>query len=242
MDIDIPAGYPRWRWHDETEPLAIQTANLPSESYALRIDLRSIFSPFTLSTTSSASPPPPTSARPPFPRVFQYTSVADVEYPGAYSDFLAVVDVVNLDVGSLLSLACVYSTNFYDRLLITTIGPAGLLCLLACTYWVGRSRNRHSAEATSRVWLNHLRIALFIMFVVYSTVSYTVFQTFVCDKLDDGNSYLRADYSITCYTAKHNGFQVGVVVYADGLSFTGKTGSSYQRIHAPQPHCTRVTP
>ncbi|CAN0538822.1 unnamed protein product, partial [Ectocarpus sp. 12 AP-2014] len=55
--------------------------------------------------------------------VTQYSDVAGVEYPGAYQDFLSVVDVVNLDLGFILSFACVYDTNFYDRLLMATIGP-----------------------------------------------------------------------------------------------------------------------
>ncbi|CAN0038308.1 unnamed protein product, partial [Hapterophycus canaliculatus] len=68
---------------------------------------------------------------------------------------------------------------------------------------------------------HHLSVALFVMFVVYATVSYTIFETFVCDSLDDGSSYLRADYSFTCGTARHTGYQVYaglmVMVYPVGI-------------------------
>lgn len=133
-----------------------------------------------------------------------------MEYPGVYNDFLAVIDLVNLDIGFILSFTCVYQTDFYDRLLMATIGPMAMLCALACTYRVARRRNGHSEEALSLVRLQHLSVALFVIFVVYSTVSYSVFQTFACDSLDDGNSYLRADYSITCYTRKHTFYKVRV--------------------------------
>ncbi|CAM9835821.1 unnamed protein product, partial [Ectocarpus sp. 12 AP-2014] len=115
--------------------------------------------------------------------VTQYSDVAGVEYPGAYKDFLSVIDVVNLDLGFILSLACVYDTDFYDRLLLTTICPAVVLGLLGCTYLVARRRNRHSLEAMGVVKHRHLSVALFIMFVIYATVSYTIFETFVCDLL-----------------------------------------------------------
>lgn len=67
----------------------------------------------------------------------------------------------------------------------------------------------------------HLSIALFVMFMVYSTVSYTIFQTFECDQLDDGRSYLRADYSLTCSTSLHEFYRVYaglmVMVYPVGV-------------------------
>ncbi|CBJ31472.1 conserved unknown protein [Ectocarpus siliculosus] len=142
--------------------------------------------------------------------VTQYSDVAGVEYPGAYKDFLSVVDVVNLDLGFILSLACVCDTDFYDRLLLTTICPAVVLGLLGCTYL-----------AMGVVKHRHLSVALFIMFVIYATVSYTIFETFVCDPLDDGNSYLRSDYSLTCDTETHTAYRVYaglmILVYPVGI-------------------------
>lgn len=76
-------------------------------------------------------------------------------------------------------------------------------------------------QAIATVKRRHLSVALFVMFVVYATVSYTVFETFVCDTMDDGNSYLRADYSVTCSTPLHTGYKVYaalmVMVYPVGF-------------------------
>ncbi|CAM9844184.1 unnamed protein product [Scytosiphon promiscuus] len=153
--------------------------------------------------------------------VTQYSDVAGVRYAGVYADFLSVVDLVNLDLGFILSFACVYDTNFYDRLLMATIGPVVVLGILGCTYIFARRRNGHSMEAMAVVKHRHLSIALFVMFMVYSTVSYTIFQTFECDELDDGKSYLRADYSLTCSTPLHGFYQayagLMVVVYPLGV-------------------------
>ena len=37
------------------------------------------------------------------------------------------------------------------------------------------------------------------LFLVYPSCSTAVFQTFMCDVLDDGSAYLRVDYSVRCY-------------------------------------------
>lgn len=164
---------------------------------------------------------PPCSRWPPFPR--QYSDVAGVQYPGAYSEFLAIIDLVNLDLGFILSFACIYHTDFYDRLLIATLGPMVVLSILGVTYRVAKHRNRHSEESLAIVKRRHLSIALFVMFVVYSTVSHTVFETFVCDTLDDDVMYLRADYKLVCTTAQHTGFRIYaalmIVVYPVGFPF-----------------------
>ncbi|CAN0518856.1 unnamed protein product, partial [Scytosiphon promiscuus] len=41
-------------------------------------------------------------------------------------------------------------------------------------------------------------MALLVTFLVYSSVSSTVFRVFDCESLDDGKEYLRADYSTQC--------------------------------------------
>lgn len=132
-----------------------------------------------------------------------------------------MIDLVNCDLGFIVSFACIYDTNFYDRLLMATLGPVVVLFALGCTYIVALRRNRASEEAVATVKNRHLSVGLFVIFVVYATVSHTILETFVCDTLDDGNSYLRADYSLTCSTARHVGFQayaaLMVVVYPVGF-------------------------
>lgn len=151
----------------------------------------------------------------------KFSDVAGVKYPGAYRQFLAAIDVVNLDLGFILSFACIYRTDFYDRLLMATLGPAIVLAVLGCTYLIALSRNRASEEAIAAVKTRHLSVALFALFLVYATVSHTIFETFVCDTLDGGETYLRADYSLLCTTTIHTGFRIYaglmVVVYPLGI-------------------------
>jgi hypothetical protein len=58
-----------------------------------------------------------------FQIINQFISIARLPLPDVYSKFLAWIALLNLDIGWLLSLGCVAKVNFYQRLLITTLGP-----------------------------------------------------------------------------------------------------------------------
>ena len=151
----------------------------------------------------------------------QFSGVVNVQYPPAYEHFLAALSVVNLNLGSILSLSCVVETDFYARLVLATIAPIVVLGILMITYRVAMMRNGHSIHAMRVARNKHLSVGLFLLFVVYSSVSYTIFQTFVCDSLDSGVSYLRADYDLVCRTKAHVGYMtyagVMVLVYPVGI-------------------------
>lgn len=121
-------------------------------------------------------------------------------YPDVYERFLSVLNVMNLNLGFILFVSCIVDTNFYGRLFFATIGPLVVFGALAVTYAVSRSRNRHSPAGLQTAKSKHLSLALFIMYVLYSSVSFNIFQTFVCETLDNKQDYLRADNSLTCYT------------------------------------------
>lgn len=151
----------------------------------------------------------------------QFTEIAGAVYPDEYEAFLSTMTLVKFDIGSIMSSSCLVSTDFYHRLVISTVAP--LVTLLACvgSYAIATTRNRNSRTAGPIVKHKHLSVGLFIVFFVYSSVSFTIFQTFVCDPLDDGSAYLRADYSITCYTGVHTAYlayaSVMVCVYPVGI-------------------------
>lgn len=151
----------------------------------------------------------------------QFAEFAGKVYPDEYEAFLSNLAFVNVDIGFIFSNACILSLDFYDKLVIATVGPMVLLLALACTFVIATIRNQNSEIAGLRVKDKHLSIILVIIFFVYSSVSFTIFQTFVCDRLDDGVSYLRADYSLTCstktYTAYRTYASIMVCVYPIGI-------------------------
>ena len=138
--------------------------------------------------------------------------MANVTFPNVYQDFLDGVNILNFDLSWVASPGCFMNYDFYNRLLLTTIGPVGTTGLLGVTYAIAKRRNRASEIALRTVRQKHASAALFMAFLLYSSVSSVVFQTFSCDPLDDGHSYLRADYSIECYNKEHRAYQIYAMI------------------------------
>ncbi|CAM9486398.1 unnamed protein product [Discosporangium mesarthrocarpum] len=182
--------------------------------------------------------------------ITQYASITAIEFPPVFQTFLSTLDLLNLDIGWLLSTVCVIKVNFYTRLVVVTVGPLLLLLALGITFLCatrklglrpfsvsssvvtgtghdlqmpfGSQRQRLSPGSSSegaeasvleRVKDKHNKVILVVAFLLYSTVSTVIFQTFTCDNLDDGESYLRADYRITCGTDAHRAH----VIYASWM-------------------------
>ncbi|CAN0319369.1 unnamed protein product, partial [Scytosiphon promiscuus] len=143
-------------------------------------------------------------------------------YPELYQTFVSKISPINLDLDFVFSYSCLVSNDFYDYLVFATITPLVALVILAGSYFIGRKRNSCSVSAMREVGHKHQAVVLFIAFLVYSPVSYRIFQTFGCDELDDGETYLRADYSLSCSTSRHSWYRVYafimVAVYPIGIT------------------------
>lgn len=147
--------------------------------------------------------------------------MANVTYPNVYQRFLDGVNILNFDALWIPSAGCIIDVDFHDSLLVSTIGPLLAVVFLAGTYIVATRRNRGSEAALQKVRQKHTSMLLLMSFLVYSSVSAKVFQTFACEHLDDGREYLRVDYRIECDSSKHRLFQVYagimILVYPVGI-------------------------
>ncbi|CAM9493608.1 unnamed protein product, partial [Laminaria digitata] len=141
-------------------------------------------------------------------------------YPEEYESFLSSLSLVNFDFSFFLSSSCIFTPDFFDRLVLATVVPLALGFAGAVTFCIAKIRNRGSITAGPIVKHKHLSIVLFMVFFVYSSVSFVIFQTFVCDSLDDGKAYLRADYSIICFTERHKAYRM----YASLMIFVYPVG------------------
>ena len=111
----------------------------------------------------------------------QFSGVVNVQYPPVYEKFLATLSVVDLNLGS-------YPVTFVrrgDKLLRPTTfddDPSG-----GGSWCTGDNlsrsmvRNGQSIHAKRVARKKHLSVGLFLLFIVYSSVSHTIFQTFACD-------------------------------------------------------------
>jgi hypothetical protein len=173
----------------------------------------------------------------------QYISITGLRLPKLYYDFLSWATTINIDFGWIVSIGCITQVTFYDKLLLNTLAPFGIAALLICTYSIAQCRHQvHAVSAPTsstrlgkvsttdntrtanlnRIRAKHCSAFLLMTFLIYSTVSTVIFQTFACDAVEGtGTSYLRADYSVSCNTAKHTAYQayaaVMILVYPVGI-------------------------
>lgn len=140
--------------------------------------------------------------------------MANTTFPDDYQTFLDGVGALNFDITWVVETGCVFDVNFHDRLVISTITPIAVIVFLGATYGLAVRVHRRSDEALEVIWQKHLSVVLLVTFLVYSAVSTVVFQTFSCDSLDDGKTYLRADYEIDCDSPEHGFFKIyaGVMI------------------------------
>ncbi|CAM9133786.1 unnamed protein product, partial [Laminaria digitata] len=128
-------------------------------------------------------------------------------FPEEYEIFLSYLSFVNFDIGVVVSYSCLFSPNFYGRLLVTTITPLLVLMILSLTYYFTKRRYRDSPQGIFTVRRRHLSAGLFVLFFVYSSVSSAIFQTFSCEDLEVGSSLI-ADHSVLCQTWLHNAYMI----------------------------------
>lgn len=117
--------------------------------------------------------------------------------------------------------------DFHGRLVVATVGPIVCVVVLGATYvFAGRRTPRADVTALREMRKKHLSALVWLVFLVYSSASSFVFQTFACDRLDDeelenGRDYLRADYRIDCDSPRHKAFKVYagfmILVYPVGI-------------------------
>ena len=131
------------------------------------------------------------------------------------------MDVLNFDLGWILSTGCIADINFHDRMVISTLGPIIVMMMIWGSYTIAVVRNSRLEEALRHIRHKHMSAVILVTFLVYSSVSSTVLQMFDCEHLDDGNNYLRADYTILCDSLKHRALEVYagvmVIIYPVGI-------------------------
>jgi hypothetical protein len=80
----------------------------------------------------------------------QYINITGLKIPLLYRDFLAWLDVINLDLSWLFSIGCVLKTDFYEKLLLNTLAPIVFGLFLCFTYSIVYLRHKHTVSKQKR--------------------------------------------------------------------------------------------
>ena len=99
-----------------------------------------------------------------------FPSIAAVNFPPVYSQFLSWIDVINFDLANVFSASCVFpGLNFYQRLLVTTLGPIALFGVLVVTYQLAKGRagiGMAGIVERRAAWSRHMATGLPLTFLV----------------------------------------------------------------------------
>jgi hypothetical protein len=179
------------------------------------------------------------------------TTLYPISLPATFESVWHTLDSLNpfiLDLNAV-PLSCIWSNDFHSRLVMMTLGPIGFLIFIAFTYvgrrqlfgsdgaWEAHKKKENwdkDEEAALKAWKEQeevrkkawystcIRVAILFLLTVFPAVSTTVFQTFGYDeRLGDGESYLKADYTIKYGDPTHTFFRyyalVFMVVYCLGI-------------------------
>ena len=79
-------------------------------------------------------------------------------------------------------------------------GASRASCSLQAGHGAG---HRDAARKWEGFGSSAIALALFLIFLLYPSTSSMIFSTFICEDIDDGQSYLRADYAINCASPEH---------------------------------------
>jgi hypothetical protein len=132
----------------------------------------------------------------------------EVRWPESFKKMVSYLNPVNIDLFQFSSVGCMTTTTYYDKLVAMIMVPIVSFVCIFCFYL---------GPKTIKEWGNHegiklarrktWKLVLFMLFLVYPTISSVVLRTFVCKPIQTLNeetwtieekSFLRADFSIVC--------------------------------------------
>jgi IPT/TIG domain/Tyrosine-protein kinase ephrin type A/B receptor-like len=159
----------------------------------------------------------------------------DMPWPSAFSNFVSIFSVMNLDYVQWSSVNCVAPVDFFDKLLVVTLVPVVIMVAVTCTYLIpvyyknsagmrffsSESDPYHEARLARKLQRKKFwKLALFTMFLVYPHVSATILRMYVCREVE-GKYYLLADFKTRCYESRWNEYVpysiFAIILYPIGI-------------------------
>ncbi len=138
-----------------------------------------------------------------FQILYQLGPALDVVFPVNFTNYLNFFSIFQLDLIYIPDVNCLVKAGFYDGLLVSTLSPPILFIAMAILFQLAvirarRLNERHPYYTAKKASRDTLRVAFLISYFVLVSVSTTIFQVYQCQTFDNGETYLVADYSISC--------------------------------------------
>ena len=127
----------------------------------------------------------------------------NIVFPPNFVTYTNYYSIFDLNILSIPGVNCLFSTNYYSSLVITTILPFIVFFLIAVSLRIvvmrAKRLNSRRPYYTLRLSIHHtIMVAFILSYFVLVDVSVKIFQVFQCKRFDNGDFLLVADYSIRC--------------------------------------------
>jgi hypothetical protein len=143
-----------------------------------------------------------------------YENVLNLRFPPLFEKAARwLTSVSNFDALKLTSADCIMDTTFYTKLLFSTLLPVAIV-VAALVFMGVASAFAKKTEKKVAIRNNCVEFILGLSFLVFASVSTTIFDTFNCVTYgDDPTVYLALDQTIECHTDTHKFY----TMYASGM-------------------------
>ena len=102
-----------------------------------------------------------------------------VKFPGAFESLLDITSIFEFNFVRFLPLSCIRPFSYYDELVVTTLSPMILAFLITVGGKIA-SFFAKTDEQRKKVKINTFGYILFLMYVVFPSVSTCVLRYFGC--------------------------------------------------------------
>ena len=138
------------------------------------------------------------------------SGIIDVRWPNVYNLIASKLSFVNLNFVAYFSATCAFKINFIMTTIGQTLAPIVVALCTLVYYYVKVAKISKSEERTQEQKLKkeqHLEgvraqcvgFFLFVTYFVFPSTSCTLFRIYSCNtEFDDGQIWLKVDYSISC--------------------------------------------
>jgi len=116
-----------------------------------------------------------------------------IPFPPFYEQVVSTVGgLLQIELPSIMPLDCMFSQNFYSKLILKCVWPLCAYIALVALSKVFRKLGK-DGKADSCI-----DFTFFLMFLLYPSMANSLLSIFYCVPLEDGTSWLRVDLSIQC--------------------------------------------
>lgn len=135
----------------------------------------------------------------------------ELRWPTSFKSFVQTFDFLNVDwiLSNLVSTDCISSETYYYKFSMIVAVPPFIFTLIFFVFLLPRIMNcckyKHdTAKQRIQAWLMFWMMSLYLLFLIYPSVSSTVLRHYICKRIDQGDgtqvSYLLKDMRVECYS------------------------------------------